>query len=70
MQRISVNSTDINSIGYDSQSAILEVEFNSGGVYQYFDVPSHLHEAFMNASSHGKFLNENIKYNYRYQKIN
>ncbi len=70
MQRPSVNSTDINSIGYDPQSAILEVEFHSGGIYRYFDVPSYLHEAFMDASSYGKFLNENIKYNYRYQKIN
>lgn len=69
MYRIPVSSTNIRSIGYDPQSALLEVEFTSGDVYQYFNVPSHLHQAFMSASSKGQFLDDNIKYNYRYQKM-
>lgn len=69
MNRIPVSSSNIRSIGYDSQSAILEVEFISSAVYQYFDVPEHLYKAFLHASSHGQFLNDNIRYNYRYQKI-
>ncbi len=70
MYRTSVTSTNIRSIGYDRQSAILEVEFTSGDLYQYFHVPEHLHQQFLHASSHGQFLNDNIRYNYRYQKIN
>jgi len=65
-----VTSTDIHSIGYDAPTNVLRVQFKSGGTYDYFNVPVHLYESFMQASSHGKFLNENIKYNYRYQKIN
>ena len=69
MQRIPVSSSNIRSIGYDPQSALLEVEFVSGDVYQYFDVPEHLYRQFLNGSSHGQFLNDHIRYNYRYQKV-
>ncbi|MFA4975760.1 MAG: KTSC domain-containing protein [Candidatus Paceibacterota bacterium] len=68
MNRTQVNSSNIQSIGYDPQSAILEVEFTSGDIYQYFDIPAYLHQQFLNSSSHGQFLNDNIRYNYRYQK--
>ena len=69
MYRTIVSSTNIRSIGYDPQSAVLEVEFTSGDVYQYFNVPENLYQQFLHASSHGQFLNDNIRYNYRYQKV-
>jgi len=69
MQRTPVSSTNIQSIGYDLQSATLEVEFKSGDVYQYFNVPENLYRGLARASSKGQFLNDNIKYSYRYQKI-
>jgi len=69
MQRTLVNSSNIRSIGYDSQLATLEVEFTSGDIYQYFNVSEHLFQQFLHASSHGQFLNDNIRYNYRYQKV-
>lgn len=34
-----VNSTLLNSVGYDPATRILEAEFDDGGVYRYFDVP-------------------------------
>jgi hypothetical protein len=69
MQRTPVSSSNIRSIGYDSAVAILEVEFDSGDVYQYFNVPAHVYSSLMSAVSHGQFLNDNIRYNYRYQKV-
>ncbi len=69
MNRVSVPSSNIRSIGYDKESTTLEVEFTSGDVYQYFNVPEHLYQQFLHASSPGQFLNDNIRYNYRYQKI-
>lgn len=69
MYRTPVLSSNIRSIGYDQRSAILEVEFTSGDVYQYFDVPNHVHQAFLQAGSHGQFMNDNIRYYYRYQKV-
>lgn len=69
MDRTYVTSSNIRSIGYDQQSEVLEVEFTSGDIYQYFNIPDHLYGAFMHASSYGQFLNDNIKYNYRYMKV-
>jgi hypothetical protein len=69
MNRIPVSSSNIRSIGYDPQSAVLKVEFTSGDVYQYFDVPEHLYQGLMNASSKGQFLNDYIRHSYRYQKV-
>jgi len=69
MNRILVSSSNIRSIGYDPQSSILEVEFTSGDIYQYFDVPEHLYHELMSAPSMGQFLNDYIKYSYRYQKV-
>lgn len=69
MYRTPVFSTNVRSIGYDPQTAVLEVEFDSGDVYQYFDVPENLHHGIMGTSSKGQFLNENIRFNYRYQKV-
>ncbi len=69
MIRLSIQSSNISSIGYDTVTATLEVEFTSHDVYQYFSVPAHLYEALIHAQSHGQFLNDNIRYHYRYQKV-
>jgi len=70
MERLQVNSSNILSIGYDTNSSVLEVEFSSGSIYQYFDVPEHLYNELMQASSLGGFINDNlVKYHYRYIKI-
>jgi len=69
MERIPVTSSNIKSIGYDELSSVLEVEFTSGDIYQYLDVPIYLYEQFLQTSSYGQFLNENIRYQYRYTKI-
>lgn len=64
MTRKSVESSNIASIGYDAENEILEIEFNHGGVYQYFDVPENVYKELMNADSHGKYFNAYIKDNY------
>ena len=65
MRREPVASSNVASIGYDPGSQTLEVEFHSGRVYQYLDVPEHVHQAFMGAESKGKFLHYEIKSGYR-----
>lgn len=69
MQRQPVRSSNIRSIGYDETSRTLEIEFTSGDVYQYFDVPQREHQALMQASSHGSYLNKNIKDKYRFKHL-
>lgn len=69
MNRTPVNSTAIGSIGYEAETLTLEVELSSGRVYQYFDVPEAVFLDFMNASSHGRYYNQNIKNDYRYVQL-
>ncbi|HEY0965164.1 MAG TPA: KTSC domain-containing protein [Candidatus Saccharimonadales bacterium] len=69
MNRISVSSSNISSIGYDAETQTLEVEFHDGSIYQYYGVPQLEHAGLMNADSHGKYLDLYIKDKYRYQKI-
>jgi len=68
MYRTLVSSSNVCSVGYDIDSAVLEVEFDGGDVYQYYGVPHYLYEQFMAASSLGSFLHEHIRPSYRYQK--
>lgn len=65
MRRQSVNSSNIDSIGYDETKEILEIEFLSGGIYQYLEVPMYIYEKLMNANSHGKYFAAYIKNKYK-----
>jgi hypothetical protein len=69
MNRTPVSSSNLSSVGYDEDRELLEIEFNGGRVYHFFDVPQKIHEELMNASSHGKYFNRNIEENYQYEQI-
>ena len=59
MNLISVDSRNIDAIGYNNST--LYVQFNTGRIYAYHNVPRHLYEELMSASSHGEFLSDYIK---------
>ncbi|TZE80651.1 KTSC domain-containing protein [Calorimonas adulescens] len=61
MERQNVQSSNLRSIGYDQTTQTLEIEFNNGGIYQYYNVPQIIYEGLLNASSHGKFFHQYIK---------
>lgn len=69
MDRVAVTSTNVESLGYDSASETLEVEFKNGTVYQYFDVPERVYEELRDASSVGGYLATQVKGVYRYSKV-
>lgn len=69
MERIEVTSSNIKSIWYDKEHLTLEVEFNNETVYQYLEVPESEFQWIMNADSHGKYLNSNIKPFYDFKQI-
>ena len=75
MDRTPVESSQIKSIGYEAISAdngVLEVEFSTGAIYTYANVPPGLHSAFMEAESKGKFFGKQIKSKpamYPFQKV-
>ncbi|MGZ0015398.1 KTSC domain-containing protein [Yeosuana sp. AK3] len=69
MQREYVQSSMIRSFGFDSSSSTLEVEFNSGAVWQYFDVPESTYYEMKAAGSCGKFFNAHIKDQYAESQV-
>lgn len=69
MERKTVISSNIASIGYDSLNNILEVEFKNFSVYQYLNVPLRIFEGIMSASSHGGYLAAHVKPVYSYKRI-
>src|SRR4030095_9787270 len=53
---VPVESSMIQAVGYDPETRILEVVFNSGQTYCYEDVPPEVHQALMAADSKGQYM--------------
>ena len=64
-----VHSSNIFSCGYSPEKNFLYLKFrNSYAVYRYYDVEEHIFFDLMDAESHGKYVNKNIAYSFRYEK--
>jgi hypothetical protein len=66
---IPVSSSNLASVGYDSKTQTLCIEFTSGGVYEYDNVPEAEYRGLMSAGSKGSYFHQNIKDRYSYRKI-
>ncbi len=60
MERRSVKSNAIRSVGYRDSDFTLEIEFCSGRIYQYSGVPRSLYEWMLRSTSQGGFFNRMI----------
>jgi len=69
MERKRVSASNIRSVGYDSASQTLEVEFSSGAIYQYSRVSPEMHRKLMNAPSIGSFFKDNIEEEYSAHRV-
>ena len=69
MDRIALESEALSSVGYDAAERVLEIEFNSGRVYQYFDVPPHEVERLLRARSRGHYFSERVRDRYRFELV-
>jgi len=70
MNRTSVSSSNLASVGYDPDTSTLEIEFRSSGIYQYFGVSVDVYDALMSAGSKGTYFDQNIKKaGYSYAKV-
>lgn len=67
MQREPVISESLKGVGYEDGT--LEVEFTTGTVYQYFDVPERVFGELMAAESKGSFFNRQIRDRFRYARV-
>lgn len=69
MKRKPVDSSMISSIGYQPSTKTLEIEFNSGAIWQYFDFPKDLWNKFTKCKSYGRFFLANIQNSFEEAKI-
>lgn len=69
MNREHVESSNIESVGYDVESRELEVEFKTGAVYSYSDVPPEVAEGLLNAESVGRYFAAHVKGVYAYERV-
>ena len=68
--RTALESSSIAAVVYDPSDGTLEIEYRrTGHVYRYFDVSRAMYRALMDADSKGAFLNQVIKSNCDYTRI-
>jgi len=61
MNRTPIESSMIRDVGYDLETQTLEIGFNSGTVYQYFDVERETFDGLMQAPSAGQYFLDAIE---------
>ena len=69
MIRKPVSSSSISSVGYDPKTLTLEVQFRSGEIYKYEEVPEDVYIGLMDAPSKGSYINDVVKNTYEFNKV-
>jgi hypothetical protein len=69
MRVTAVESTTLVAVSYDDARELLQLEFCSRAVYQYFSVPAAVHQSLLEASSKGRYFNQAIRGRYPYRGL-
>ena len=69
MEMHHVESSNIDSIGYDEDEGTLRILFINGHMYEYYDVPQYVFDDLFGADSKGKYAHQHIYKNYSQQRI-
>jgi hypothetical protein len=64
-----VESTTLATVGYDEARELLQLEFHSRAIYQYFGVPPAVHVALLGAPSKGGYFNQAIRGRFPYRLV-
>lgn len=57
---IKLKSKSLKAVKYDTETALLEVEFHSGAVYRYL-APARIYRELLEAESKGRYFNQHIR---------
>jgi hypothetical protein len=60
MEKILINSRLIAAVGYDYSRARLEIEFKSGKIVPYSNIPEQVYKNLINADSPGSYFRHHI----------
>jgi len=69
LKRQPVKSRILRSVGYDESSKILEIEFQTGLVYEYSGVPSKVYKDLMSSDAMGKYFSEKVRNRFRTKQM-
>jgi len=69
LERQSVKSVILSSVGYDESTKVLEIEFHSGLVYQYSGVPLKIYKDLMRSSEIGKYFSDKVRTQFRTKQV-
>lgn len=69
MRVAAVESTTLLTVSYDEAQALLQLEFCSRAVYQYFSVPVEVHQSLLAAPSKGRYFNQAIRGRFSHRLI-
>jgi hypothetical protein len=69
MRVAAVESTTLVTVSYDEARELLQLEFCSRAVYQYFQVPAAVHQSLLEASSKGRYFNQAIRGRFPYRLV-
>jgi hypothetical protein len=69
MNVTAVESSTLATIAYDRTRELLQLEFTSRALYQYFGVPAAVCEGLLRASSKGNYFNQAIRGKFPYRRI-
>ena len=67
---VDIVSSNIKGASFNTQTSILIITFNYGGIYEYAGVPWELFTKFRMSESQGAFFNAHIKTKYTHKKLN
>ena len=66
---VEINSTNLKSASYNTESKTLTVSFKNGSIYEYYEFPWELFAKFRVSESQGKFFSSQINGKYKYKKV-
>ena len=66
MRVTAVESTTLATLACDEARELLQLEFCSRAIYQYFGVPEAVHQALLGAPSKGSYFNQTIRGRFPY----
>ena len=69
VKRQTVQSRILRSVGYDDSTKILEIEFQTGLVYQYSGVPPKVSTDLLRSGEIGKYFSEKVRPRFQTKQV-
>lgn len=69
IKMLPVRSSNVDEIGYDAKERRLWIRFLDGSLYRYEDVPQSIWRSFKIAPSKGRFVWQNVRDRYEYERV-